>query len=226
MKKHDISILCLQDTRIPQSCVEDKQGYTFLFSSSSTSNGEFHGVGFCYKRSMGKHRNYDQHIDNNMMEIEINMHGNPLVIMTAYMPHDGVNEDKRLPNWENLYNRITAIPPSKKPIILGDFNAQLHTRKEGEEPNIGPHIVGKGLAFLLAKENTQGDKMFNRSSLTDLLREHDLRVMNTFLHKPPREKATCKSVGKVGDTGPWTTDRYSEIDFCLARTRWHNSIID
>eukprot|EP00972_Heterocapsa_arctica_P030378 4473409-Heterocapsa_arctica.AAC.1 len=50
--------------------------------------------------------------------------------------------------------------------------------------------------------------------------------MNTFFHKPPREKATCKFVGIVGDTGPWTTDRYSEIDFCLARTRWQKSIID
>eukprot|EP00972_Heterocapsa_arctica_P101447 14949087-Heterocapsa_arctica.AAC.1 len=141
------------------------------------------------------------------------------------MPHDGVNEDKRLPIWENLANRISAIPPSTCLIMLGDFNAQLHTRKEGEEPNIGPHIFGKGLAFLFAKENLQGDKIFNRSSLTDLLREHDLRVMNTFFHKPPREKATCKFVGIVGNIGPWTTDRYSEIYFCLARTRWHNSII-
>eukprot|EP00972_Heterocapsa_arctica_P045850 6767694-Heterocapsa_arctica.AAC.1 len=45
MKKHDISILCLQETRIPHSCVEDKQGYTFVFSSNSTSNDEYHGVG-------------------------------------------------------------------------------------------------------------------------------------------------------------------------------------
>eukprot|EP00972_Heterocapsa_arctica_P055784 8228470-Heterocapsa_arctica.AAC.1 len=125
------------------------------------------------------------------MDIEINMHGNPLVIITAYMPHDGVNEDKRLPIWQNLSNRISAIPPSKNLIILGDFNAQLHTRKEGEETYIGPHIFGKGADFLLAKENLQGEKVFNRNYLIDLLREHDLRVMNTFFNKPPREKATC-----------------------------------
>eukprot|EP00972_Heterocapsa_arctica_P018041 2666912-Heterocapsa_arctica.AAC.1 len=74
MEKHDISILCLQETSIPHSCVEDKQGYTFLFSSSSTPNEEYHGVGFCYKKSMEKYRNYYQQIDSNMMEIEINMH--------------------------------------------------------------------------------------------------------------------------------------------------------
>eukprot|EP00972_Heterocapsa_arctica_P112688 16433226-Heterocapsa_arctica.AAC.1 len=67
--------------------------------------------------------------------------------------------------------------------------------------------------------------MFNLNSLVDLLREHDLRVMNTF-QKSPRQKATCKFVGVPGNVGPWTTDRYSEIDFCLARTRWHNSVLD
>eukprot|EP00972_Heterocapsa_arctica_P073538 10861108-Heterocapsa_arctica.AAC.1 len=142
------------------------------------------------------------------------------------MPHDGVNEDKRLSTWENLSNRITEIPPSKNLIILGDFNTQLHTRKEGEEPYLGLHILGKGNAFLLNKENLQGEKVFNRNSFTDLLREHDLRAMNTFFHKPPREKATCKFVGVVGNIGPWTTDRYFEIDFCLVRNRWHNSILD
>eukprot|EP00972_Heterocapsa_arctica_P087350 12882241-Heterocapsa_arctica.AAC.1 len=89
------------------------------------------------------------------MGIGINMRGNSLVIMTAYMPHDGVNEDKRLPAWGNLSNIINTIPPPKNLIILGDFNAQLHTRKEGEEPDIGPHMFGKGAAVLPAKENIQ-----------------------------------------------------------------------
>eukprot|EP00972_Heterocapsa_arctica_P016567 2444696-Heterocapsa_arctica.AAC.1 len=66
------------------------------------------------------------------MEIEINMHGNPFVILTAYIPHDMVSEEKRLSVWESLSNRISITPPHKRLIILGDFNAQLRTRKEGE----------------------------------------------------------------------------------------------
>eukprot|EP00972_Heterocapsa_arctica_P052492 7721657-Heterocapsa_arctica.AAC.1 len=97
MKEHDISILCLQETRIPHSCVYYRKDYTLLFSSSSTSNDEDHGVGICYKRSMDIFCNYYQQVDSNMMEIDINMHGNPLVIMTAYVLHDGVNEEKRFP---------------------------------------------------------------------------------------------------------------------------------
>eukprot|EP00972_Heterocapsa_arctica_P057002 8410641-Heterocapsa_arctica.AAC.1 len=70
------------------------------------------------KRSLDNYRNYYQQVYSNMMEIEINMHGNPLIIITACLPHDGVNEDKRLPIWEHLSNRISAIPPSKNLIIL------------------------------------------------------------------------------------------------------------
>jgi exonuclease III len=94
MGKHDISILCVQETRIPHSCVEDKQEYTFVFSSSSTNNDEYHGVGFCYKKLLERYRNHYQQIDSNMMNIEINMHGNSLVIITAYIPHDLVSEEE------------------------------------------------------------------------------------------------------------------------------------
>eukprot|EP00972_Heterocapsa_arctica_P017452 2578615-Heterocapsa_arctica.AAC.1 len=121
------------------------------------------------------------------------MHGNPLVILTAYIPHDLVQEEKRLSVWESFSNRINLTPPHNNLILLGDFNAQLHTRKEGEEDNLGPHIFGKGAAFLQAKEAFQGDRIFNRTSLIDLLREHDMQIMNTFFQQPPREKATCKA---------------------------------
>eukprot|EP00972_Heterocapsa_arctica_P064101 9457859-Heterocapsa_arctica.AAC.1 len=67
---------------------------------------------------MERFRNYYQQVDSNMMEIEINMHGDPLVIMSAYIPHDGVHEDSRLKLWEKLSDRINQISASKNLIIL------------------------------------------------------------------------------------------------------------
>eukprot|EP00972_Heterocapsa_arctica_P089856 13255370-Heterocapsa_arctica.AAC.1 len=52
----------------------------------------------------------------------------------------------------------------------------------------------RGADFLRAKGILQADEVFIRSSLVDLLLEHDLRVMNTFFQKAPREKATFKLV--------------------------------
>ena len=42
---------------------------------------------------------YVQH-SSHLAEMEINMHGNPLVRLTAYMPHDASAEIQRLAAWE------------------------------------------------------------------------------------------------------------------------------
>ena len=61
------------------------------------------------------------------------MYGNPLVILTAYMPHDASAEIKRLAAWEEMSNRTRNIPHNKNVGVLGDFNAAIHAKKEGEE---------------------------------------------------------------------------------------------
>ena len=45
--------------------------------------------------------------------MEINMHGNPLVILTAYMPHDASAETKRLTAWEEMSSRTRNITHNK-----------------------------------------------------------------------------------------------------------------
>ena len=88
MKINSLDLLCLQETKIPISSIEQKGNYVFVFSSSAEGGVEHHGVGFCYSRKIEKYRNhYIQH-SSHLSEIEINMHGNPLVILSAYMPHD------------------------------------------------------------------------------------------------------------------------------------------
>ena len=47
MKSNSIDLLCLQETKIPSSSVEQKGNYVFVFSSSAEGGVEHHGVGFC-----------------------------------------------------------------------------------------------------------------------------------------------------------------------------------
>ena len=87
------------------------------------------------------------------------MHGNPLVILTAYMPHDASAENKRLAAWEEISNRIRSISHNKNVVARGDLNAALHARKGGEEECLGPHVWGKGLAFLREEEGLLPENM-------------------------------------------------------------------
>ena len=112
---------------------------------------------------------YIQH-SSHLAEMEIHMHGNPLVILTAYMPHDASAETKRLTAWEEMSSRIRNITHNNI-VILGDFNAALHARKEGEEECLGPHIWGKGLTCLREKQGLLPENM-NRNILVELLAAH------------------------------------------------------
>ena len=110
------------------------------------------------------------------------MHGKPLVILSAYMPHDASNEINRLAAWEEMANRIGEISHNKNIVVLGDFNAAMHARKPGEEECLGPHIRDKGLRFLREKEGLLPENM-NRSVPVDFLKGYDMRCMNTFFPK-------------------------------------------
>ena len=138
--------------------------YIFVFSTSETGGTDHHGVGCCYNRRIEKYRNhYIQH-SSHLAEMEINMHGNQLVILTAHMPHDASAEIKRLAAWEELSNRIRSIPHNTNVVALGDFNAATHARKAGEEEGLGPHIRGKGITCLREKEGLLPENM-NRNIL-------------------------------------------------------------
>ena len=51
--------------------------------------------------------------------------------------------------------------------------------------------------------------------MIDTLREQDLRCANTFFQKPAKKKGTFEQVGAGPEAGPWTPNRYAEIDYCL-----------
>ena len=132
MEKHSIDIMCLQETKIPHSCYEVRKGYTFVFSSTSTVR-EHWGVGICYRNYIEKYRNNYKQMTSNLMSMEINMHGNPLVIISAYMPHDDSDNQSRERTWEDPTGYLGTIPEAINIIVLGDLNVNLHARKNGEE---------------------------------------------------------------------------------------------
>ena len=87
---------------------------------------------------------------------------------------------------------------------------------------MGPHIWGKGTVFLREKEGLLPENM-NRNILIELLKERDMRCMDTYFEKPNNKQATYRHMWATGMQGPWGTDRYSELDLCLAVGRWANS---
>ena len=59
---------------------------------------------------MDKYRNYYKQISSNIMSMEIDMHGNPIIIISAYIPHDDSDNNSRDKVWEYLNGFIGDIP--------------------------------------------------------------------------------------------------------------------
>ena len=132
MVRHNIDIACIQETNIPNSCSEARDSHTFIFSSDAPHDKEDWGVGFCYKRTFEKYRTNYLQISGNIATMELSMHGNPLVIISCYLPHDAVLQHiqpKRTAAWEELQDTISKITEAKNIVVCGDFNAALHHRK-------------------------------------------------------------------------------------------------
>ena len=88
MIKGKLDIMCIQETKLSNSTVEKRKGHILVFSSDSNNNREHHGVGICYSNKIEKFRNNYKQIDSHIMTIGTNMHGNPMVTASIYIPHD------------------------------------------------------------------------------------------------------------------------------------------
>ena len=179
----NIDTMCIQEIKLPNSTVEKRKGHTFVFSTNSKDNREHHGAAiYNNNNKMDKYINSYKQIDNHILTIEINMHGNPMTIASIYIQHDQTPDIPRQQVWELLDETITQIPIVKNLILLGDFNTSLHARKEGEEDHIGEHTFGRGSEFLALKETYKPAwKTDNREMLTNMIRTQDLVIKKHLL---------------------------------------------
>ena len=204
---HNIDIACVRETNIPNSCSETRDSHTCIFCSDAPHDKEDWGVGFCYKRTFEKYRTSCLQISSNVATMELSVHGNPLVIISCYLPHDAVLQlvqPKRTAAWEELQDTINKITEAKSIIICGDFNASLHHRKEGEEDVVGQRVFGKGRQFLETNEDRMPDNFIdNREHLITITGATNTVMANTFLQKNLENKITYKAM--TTDNGPpWT----------------------
>ena len=212
--------------KIPDSCYEVGKGFTSVFSSVSAVR-EHWGIGICYRSYMDKYRHYYKQISSNVMSMETNMHGNPIIIISTYIPHDDSDNNPRDRAWEDLSGLIGDIPEAINVIVLGDQNTNLHTNKADDADHIGPNIYGKGAYFLRNKELlTPAEKTTNREHFIMLLRANDMKVANTYFQKEDKYKGTYQIKDNTDGGPPRDTERYCELDHCLVRKQWSNSTVD
>ena len=133
MIRHRIDVACLQEAHIHDFSIETRDKHSSVLSSNALNKKEDWGVGFCFRNGFEKYRtNYIQ-INSNVATLELSMHGNPLVIISAYLPHDAVlplQQPRRTAAWEELETTINNISEAKN-ISLWRLQCCLASHQRG-----------------------------------------------------------------------------------------------
>ena len=153
-----------------------------------------------------------------MIAMELNMHGNPLIIASVRIPHESINDETvRQRAWEDLSDFVTETSEAINTMIIRGFNTNIHAKKK-TDGHIGLRIYGRGMEFLINKEhNTPANKTANREHLVNHLRATNMKVANTYYQKPDKLKGTYQRKDNVSGGPPWSTDRYCELDRCVVK---------
>ena len=128
--------------------------------------------------------------------------------MIAYAPHAGRSIKDKDFFYKDLQSAVSLLPKHEINIIMGDFNARLMERFPHEHDFIGSHLFRENDSTIDQLSEKQKD---NRNRFVSFCQEHGLVISNTWFQKPHFQ-------------GPFTTDRYAQLDYILINQRWKNSI--
>ena len=143
------------------------------------------------------------------------------------MPHENTDDERtRQRAWEDLTDFVTETSEAINTIIVGDFNTNIHAKKERRRA-YRTTCVWKRIDFLRNKEHdTPANKTTKREYFINHLRATDMKVANTFYQKSNKFKGTYQKKDNTEGGPPWNTDRYCELDHCLVKKQWMNTIIN
>ena len=145
-----------------------------------------------------------------------------LSLISAYVPQSRRAEEERTDFVDELAGAIEKCQTKGAVIVLGDFNARIHARLNGEEDRIGPHIYGAGVEKLQDGVWEQGGRT-NRDLVMELCAAQGLKIMNTWFRKPESRKVTHRAPGVAKlptDAQGWDPAFFAELDLCLTPNRW------
>ena len=143
--------------------------------------------------------------------------GGKMVVCSLYAPHQGKPFEERLQFYQSSSEWIGKLSRHGPLLVLGDFNARLHTRFATEEHRLGEYIFG----YTSAEPHPES----NRQLLLELCEALDLVVGNTFFAQPPSRQVTVYNVGS-NPCSALIPANFGQIDFILTNTDWLHVLQD
>ena len=143
MERRNIDILCIQETREVGSAYRYVyNGFMYINSGASEGDRSFAGVGFLLSPSMQQSVISFRQISDRVCTLKLKTLGGKLMLINTYAPHGGYDFDVRQEYYNMLSDVVAGTQTHGLQVVLGDFNARIHRRFNGEEDVLGEYCFG------------------------------------------------------------------------------------
>lgn len=175
IKKYELEIVALQETRWPQAGKINTKHHVIYYSGCK--DGRYYGgVGFAVSKKMADSVIYFEAVNERMCIIRIKGRFKNISMITFYAPTEDAAEEEKDKFYEMLEQRINELPNYDLKLVLGDANAKIGT--EG----IWREVAGK--------ESLHKDTNGNGERLCNLAAANNLKVMSTWFPRKSIHKGT------------------------------------
>jgi len=128
LKRFNIAIAALSETRLPGSTqlTEHGAGYTFFCSGRPDGEPRHAGVGFAIQnRYLSLLDSVPHGVNERLMTLRLNLKSGYVTLISAYAPTMTHTDETKEQFYEELDRLVQATPHSDKLLLLGDFNARV-----------------------------------------------------------------------------------------------------
>ena len=209
LKKYNLDIVALSETRLPGTGQLKEKDYTFFWSGLPEEEHRHAGVGFAIKRSLAeKLDSVPQALNERLMTIYLPLSKKQrLFIISAYAPTMSHSQDEKEKFYEDLRQILKKVSPCDSILLLGDLNARV-----GSDHQAWPDVLGR---HLLGACNSNG------LLLLSLCSEFKLTITNSIFQQRNIYKGTWQHPrSKHWHTLDYVIMRQSERN-CVKTTRAH-----
>ena len=204
MDRFKLDILGISETHFTNETDEAfEQSNYVIIQSSRKDNIRRQGVAIILKKELSESIIDYEIISERIMHVTLDMEDGPWTFFQIYAPDTSYSDVDIEMFYENLQDKLNAIPKKHKKMILGDFNAKIGTEayKNWEE------VCGK---FSIGDINESGEKLLqfcalNKLCVTNTLYKHKHQRLVTWRSPDNRTQnqidfiiiqQSCKSIVK------------------------------
>ena len=210
MVLHNISILCLQETRASKAdYYYSEKGFRVILSGTEDVQRSWTGVGFILAPAVDHLVEGFLQYSDRLASLKLKGRCGRFCIVCAYAPHNLRPYDERHRFYLDLGRLLDKTSVNGPKYCVGDFNARLGQRRPGEEDLLGPHCFGREAVHRVESPN--------RDLFIEFCTDRGYVVANSLEETPVEQKVTYFEWGQA-PMGPVSASANAMLDLVLVPT--------